>query len=182
MNKLINKILAESKSKDLREAAESDDPFFQPKDILKRVEERKNRRKKEKEKQREVLSKIELGLQNIKVAYENKKWESRREELFLQIFFKFHLQGTYNAKYKTWILLNEKNIKVGCFYVKTERLYISYNHVVKAFADEENKWSEKRWGVKKFKSFIKRMLDKYFKLNEFEIIIYGQDYDWHHYT
>lgn len=69
----------------------NDDPFFQPKDIEKREEE-------ESKKREQLASKIESGLQNIKIAYENKKYESKEEEIFLKMFSNFHLSKKYNKQ------------------------------------------------------------------------------------
>lgn len=64
----------------------NDDPFFQPKNIEQRGESRKREIEKRK---KNVFSKIKLGLQNIKEDYENKKWNSKEEKLFLELFLNF---------------------------------------------------------------------------------------------
>lgn len=145
MNKLINKIL--------KEATKDDDPFFQPKDISKRKEEKKKR-------QEELLSKIKLGLQNIKVAYENKNSSSESEKLFLKIFSKFHVNEKYD---KTWdgYFLGNKDIKKICLFdLQYHRFWILYDHVWMIFRRRLN------WNDDEIEGFMKNMLKEYFKLYE----------------
>lgn len=144
MSEFINNMLGES------EENMNDDPFFRPKDM-------KKREKEEERKRKEILSKIQSGLQNIKISYENKNWDSKKEKLFLQIFSKFHSDGIYNEKYDEYSL-QDKNNKINCvFNLKNEIFWISYGNWL---------FFEKMFdrGYIEIQSFMKQMLNNYFKL------------------
>lgn len=153
MNKIIYKILTESKRKDLIEAQNmEDDSFFQPK-TKKRDRESRKRRK-------EISSKIKLGLQNINIAYENKNWESKEEKTFLQIFSRFHLD-----KKDTDYFLKYENGETKCLFdLQNDFFYVSEDYIWQPFSDELD------WKYFETKSFIKNMLWKYFKLDDFMVM------------
>lgn len=141
MNRLIDKILNEAKEM-------NDDPFFQPKNIEERGEERR----------KEIIKKIKLGLQNIRKDYKNKDWDSLEEKLFLKLFSKFYLSINHNKIYD----LRSKNDKIMCgFDLQYYYFWVSYKFVWSVF--------EKRFNYEddEIKSFINDMLKKHFKLKEF---------------
>lgn len=148
MHEFINKILKEA------EKAMNDDSFFKPKDIKKRMEGENKKRK-------ELTSKIKLGLQNIKEAYENKDWNSEQEKLFLQIFFKLRLDEKYNKQWSGYFLKDENNTKKCSFNLKDDRFWCSYEYVWEFFSREF------RWNYDEIQQFMKQMLKEHFKLYEF---------------
>lgn len=145
MNRLINKILKEAKEDDL---------FFQPKDISGRDEKLKRQRE-------DILQKIELGLENIKVDYENKNWWSGEEKLFLQIFSEFHLDKRYDKFYEGYVLKNKKGRRTCTFNLKYHEFWVSYDHIWTIFGKKFD------WDYIEMQSFVEDMLKKHFKVNEF---------------
>lgn len=141
MNKFINKTLKEAKE---------DDSFFQPKDIERRLEER----------QREIVSKAESGLENIKIAYQNKKWNSEEEKSFLEIFSKLHL-NKINDKEAKYYFESEQNEVMCLLDLENNNFVISYDYI----------WLTKKkciqLGIRWEYDEIKSMINKYFKFEMF---------------
>jgi len=145
MNKFISNILKESN--------ESIDDFFKPKNLKSREE------KYENEKQ-EFPSKITAGLSKIKNDYKNKKWDSEHEELFLELFSHLHIDEKYDENYNGYFLRNDVNSKRGLFDLEIQIFFMSISIWLKF----DNKFN---WDYLEIHSFMKIMLVKYFKLNEF---------------
>lgn len=151
MNKIINQILTESKLKKT-EGQMYDDSFFQPKNIKKRDEEIKD--------MREIfVTKIKLGLQNIKREHKNKDFKSIQEESFLQIFSTLCLDKNYDKKPNGYFLENERTIKRCFFDLSHHTLALSYPIWIDHFDDLFSS------NIEKFRYFIEKMLEKYFKLD-----------------
>lgn len=147
MNKFISEILKETKEI-------NDDPFFQPKDIQKRNEEERKKRK-------EILSKIEIGLQNIKIFYENKNYNSEEEGLFLEIFSKLHVNKRYDKRLKRYFLKDESDINICFFDLKNDVFWSSYDCIWKILVKKFH------WKYDEIQYFMKVMLNEHFKLNKF---------------
>lgn len=137
----------------------NDDPFFKPK-MQKREEEIK---RKEEERRKKFFPKIKLGLRNIKRDYKNKKWSVKGEELFLQIFSKFHLNESYNEYYGKYTLENE-NDEVRCILSVEDKVFdVSYYYIWEVFKNECNfDYEQNEW-------FIENMFETHFKLNNFTL-------------
>lgn len=157
MSKLINKILKE---------AQKDDPFFQPKDLKSKAKEIKKQKREEKKRieklKVEISHKMKLGIKNIKYDYENKKWKTKKEELFLEIFSEFNLDIYYSKTHHTWILKDRNGEIMSTFNLEYNEFWV-YDNVWIIFE------SGFRWEGDGATSFMKNMLKKYFKLNEFRI-------------
>ena len=117
MSSFIDKIL--------REAEDSSDDFFQSKHVNKRREiiKKKNMRKRNKS-----LSELKVGLENVKVAYNNKDWRNDEERYFLTLFSKLHVDNKfYKSKYEEgYCLLNYNNNKECIHDLLTDNFFINY--------------------------------------------------------
>lgn len=131
-----------------------DDLFFKPKNIRKRDEEVKKHHK-------ELLMKVKLDLQNMKMNYENKNWESEEEKLFLLMFHKYHLVKEYD-KNQTWqYLQDENNIYVCCFNCENNNFY-AYSKAIWPFFTGKS-YDE----LKIVRVIIEFMMQKHFKFSKF---------------
>lgn len=150
MHKFINKILNEAE--DI-----NDDPFFKPKDLDKKQRDiiKKN------DKAKAFLSKIKIGLHNVKKSYENKRWESEEEELFLEIFSELSFNGYYSNTYEGYSLVNKYGNWRCIFNLRNNIFWFSYKHIGSFF------YRKFYWGHNEINSFIEQMFNKYFKLNDF---------------
>lgn len=128
-----------------------DDPFFQSKNIEKRLEER----------QREIVTKIQSGLQNIENDYGNEDWDSEAKKMFLEIFSKLHLNEKYNKNWNGYFLKNESNKRRCFFNLEYDRFWVSYDDIWRIF---EERFC---WEYNKIQRFMKTMLNEHFKLNGF---------------
>lgn len=103
----------------------NDDPFFQPKT--------QRREEEEEEKLKEIMSKVELGLLEIKLAYKKSKQNSKLKELFLNSFSKLHINKIYDEKYHGFFLLNENNVEMCFFDLRFYQFYVSYGYICVLF-------------------------------------------------
>lgn len=148
MNKFIGKIL--------KEATKNDDSFFQAKT--------KTRDKEFERRQKEVFAKIKNGVQSIQAAYKSKSWETKEEELFLRIFSNIHLVKKYSKYWNGYIFQDENKNEPKCsFNLKEKTFTVSYYDVWKTLSQKFD------WKYGEIETFLKRMLNKYFKLNEFTV-------------
>lgn len=134
-----------------------DDLFFRPKDVSKRDDEIKSKR-------RDAIRKIKLGLKNIEKDSENENWESKEERLFLQIFSNFHLSKIYNKRHCEYCFKNENNNVTAYFDLKCNYFYVSNDHVWVLF--EEMYLLDDQ----EIHSFLERMIRKYFEMCNFVIL------------
>ena len=146
MNKFISNILKENE--------ESIDDFFKPKNLKSREE------KYEKEKQ-ELLNKLKIGLSKIKSDYENKKWNSEPEKLFLELFSKLHVNENYDEIKDGYFLVNNHNKRMCFLDLKYQEIDMSYTYIWQIFKDEFH------WNHSEIQSFMKDMLNEHFKLYDF---------------
>jgi hypothetical protein len=128
--------------------------FFKPKGIKQRI-------KKQEEERKILCSKIELGLENIRTAYKNKEWKSEPEKLFLEIFSKFSLDKEYDKNWEGCYLLDGDNKRRVFWDLKHYDFCLSYGYIWDIF---QNKFD---WNYDEVQSFMKDMLNEYFKLGSF---------------
>ena len=151
MNKFINKILSE--------AEDSSDDFFQSKHVEKRKREFENILNSKKNR---VLNKLELGVENIKSAYNNKDWKNEREKLFLELFSKLYIDDDFyqSEDLYGYLLYDDENNSTCCFYdLKDNAFLTDYNSIWRVFEDQFNmKYDDIRW-------FMNKMLKEYFKFH-----------------
>jgi len=146
MNQLIKKILLENE--------EDIDSFFKPKNISSR----KEKLQKERE---EFFSKIKSGLSKIKTDYENQNYQSESEKLFLEFFSQLHLDEKCVKEWYGYFLKNDKNNKRCFFKLDVQYFDISYKYIWSIFRKQFS------FGYRDIQSFMRNMLNKYLKLNEF---------------
>jgi hypothetical protein len=156
MNKLIKHIILE-----LEEESSFNNDFFKPKGI-------EQRKQKQIEERKEFLIKIESGLKNIKIAYQNKDWDSEPERLFLEIFSKFHLDKEYDENWKGYFLLDGNNERRVYWELESHIVWLSRDYIWKIF--------EKlfKWDYRETQSFIKNMLNEHSKLGSFTPVLIGK--------
>jgi hypothetical protein len=147
---LIRKILLESEEDNF-----SENDFFKPKKIEQRTKRREEERK-------EFLPKIILGLKNIKTAYQNKNWENKKEELFLEIFSKFHLNKKFDDEFVGYRLLDQSDHLTAILGVNSSETYLSIEYVWDAFESKSKEFSRE---PRKLQLFIKSLFKKYFKID-----------------
>ena len=145
MNDFINKIL--------KEVEDSSDEFFQSKHVNKRKE-------KAKRAEREVLVKLKNGIEKIKMSYNNKNWKNEKEELFLKLFSKLHVDSKlYQNEYIYAYFLADSDNKVRCFYdLRSNRFWIDYASIWNVFRKQFN------INYRDTQSFVNMLLREYFKL------------------
>lgn len=96
--------------------------------------------------------------------YENKNWDSKREETFLKIFSNLHLNKIYDKESKGWPLENENNEQKCFLNDEFFELWVS-PYIWAPFRGQFN------FNYDRIRLFIDRMLKKYFKFNEFTLEI-----------
>lgn len=152
MNRLVNKILKETKE---------DDPFFQAKNIESRIQKRNEELKEE---QSKLMRKVKIGLKKMRYNYENEIVSEQKEQMFLQYFLNLHPHKNISSTHI--FLKNDKNVTLCYFDLINEKFHIDYYGI---------------WTMIKFtfdltyfqtREFMNDMLIKYFKTNAF-IPVYG---------
>ena len=146
MNKFISNILKEND--------ENIDDFFKPKNL-------KSREERHLKEIQEFPSKITASLSKIKSDYENKKWDSKPEKLFLELFSKLHVDEKYDENHEGYYLANNENKIRGFFSFKYQEFFISYDYIWVIFEERF------LWNYDEIQSFTKDMLNEHFKLNGF---------------
>ena len=149
MSRFVNNIL--------KEAEDSSDDFFQSKHINKRFEDLKKELEKKKI---EIPSKLTKDLERIRISYKNKNWKDEKEELFLKLFSKLHVDDAfYKDKYRYGYYLLDSNDKRKCFYnLKNNKFWIDYDSIWIVF---EIRFDMYYYDIQ---SFMDDMLKEHFKL------------------
>jgi hypothetical protein len=148
MNKFIKNIILES------EEFNDKNDLFKPNGLNKR-------RQKQEEERKNFLSKINLNLKEIKIAYQNENWKSNPEKLFLRFFSQFHLDKKYDEFWNGYFLLDENNKRRIAWDLKNHVFYISYHDIWQIFKEQF------KWNYNKIQNFMRKMLEEHFNLNDF---------------
>lgn len=161
MNKLINNILNKTDDSDI---------FFQSKHINKRKEDfaKEQIRDKERiEKMKQVLYKLDRGLEIIKIAYYIKEWSSNKEELFLELFSKLHVDDRpyrnnyeYNKAFCGFYLINDHNNETCLCDVNNDCFWMFYYAIWNKFYVRLN------MNCDEIQSFMNYMIKKYFNIHD----------------
>ena len=142
----------------LIEAEDYSDDFFQSKHIEKR---KKDLIKQLEIRKAETLSKLQEGLERVRIAYYDRKWEDEKERVFLRLFSELYLwnrQEQYEYKY---YLSNSYSNEVTCIYnIKTMYFWILYRSIWTRFETELNMERSE------IQSFLITMLEKYLNLQD----------------
>ena len=141
----------------LREAEDSSDDFFQSKHVNKR---KGNFEKELDKKVRKTLPKLTKGIEEIKIAYNNKNWSDDKEKMLLELFSKLHVNNKlYKSNYIYGYYLLDSNNKKRCFYdLKSDYFYIDYDSIWRVFKRQFN------INYDDIQSFVNNLSKKYFKL------------------
>lgn len=109
---------------------------------------------------REAYYKLINGLKEIKIVYKNEDWKDKRENLFLELFSKLHVdEKFYHSKFRDgYYLLNENNDRRCLYDFKNDNFWLSYRSVWRAFKLRFD------MNYDDIQSFMNKKLRKYFKL------------------
>lgn len=136
------------------------DPFFHPKDMMKREDDLKQRN-------HVFVNSIEEGLKKIKELYKHKQYDSESEKMFLETFSKLHLDVVYMEKYGLFTLKDEEENFVSHFDIANNSFTISSSDgSIIQFLQQKLKM--KHTDVERF---MRLMFKKYFKLNDFAFYV-----------